>query len=133
MARSSIRFTNVADSSDLAAELEPKMGNLGRALGRRMQRLVPKRSFALNDTIDVETVRSGSRIVTTVSAGGGDVNYALFVERGTSRMAAQPFMRPSFAQTTGADLNYSGAGPTRHGVVSFSTRRTRARRRRGGA
>jgi len=133
VARSSIRVTQTADSSELAEELVPKMTNLGQAVGRRMQRLVPKRSWSLHDTIDAKTERSGSKVVTTVSAGGGKVKYALFVERGTSRMAAQPFMRPAFAQTTGKDLSYSGAGITTHGVVTFSTRRTRARRRRGGA
>ena len=127
-----IRITRVVDDDELGRQMEPKMQNLGQALGGRMQRLVPKRSWALHDTIEADTERNGARVTTTVGFGDADVDYGLAVERGTSRMRAQPFARPAFAQTTGADLNYSGKGITRHGVVSFSTRRTRVRSRARG-
>lgn len=124
-----IRITRVIDDDELGRQIEPKMANLGQAMGARMQRIVPKRTWALHDSIDASTERRGSRVTTTVGAGGGDVDYAIEVERGTSRMRAQPYMRPAFAQTTGRDLNYSGIGITQHGVVAFSTRRSRVRAR----
>jgi len=124
-----IRITRVLDPGELGRQIEPSMSKLGNAMGARMQRVVPKRSWALHDTISETTERYGDRVVTTVGFGGGEVDYGLDVERGTSRMAAQPFARPAFAQTTGKDLNYSGKGIVTHGVVSFSTRRTRTRAR----
>lgn len=125
-----IRITRIVDPDLLPAQIAPKMSNLGQAMGARMQRIVPKRTYALNDTIEESTVVEGSRIVTTVGAGSDEVSYAMDVERGTSKAAAQPYMRPAFAQTTSADLRYKGKGITRHGVVTFSSRRARARKRR---
>tara|TARA_B100000700_G_scaffold110520_4_gene124545 strand:- start:1477 stop:1872 length:396 start_codon:yes stop_codon:yes gene_type:complete len=124
-----IRITRVTDGAEIARQIEPKMANLGQAVASRMQRLVPKRSWALHDTIDTVTERSGAKITTTIGAGGGDVGYALMVERGTSKMGAQPYMRPAFAQTRAGDLNYSGTGVSRHGVIQVTTRRSRLRDR----
>ena len=128
-----IQITRVTDGAELARQIEPRMAALGEAIGARMQRLVPKRSWALHDTIGAETERSGSRVTTTVGFGSEDVDYGLHVERGTSRMRAQPFARPALLQSKAGDLNYSGKGIARHGVVSATTRRSRVRdRRRGG-
>lgn len=124
-----IRITRVVNPDELGEQIEPKMVKLGSAMGARMQRIVPKRTWALHDTIDAVTERRGATVVTTVGAGSPEVGYALDVERGTSKMSAQPYMRPAFAQTTGADLRYGGKGITRHGVVAFSTRRQRTRSR----
>lgn len=126
-----IRITRVVAPDELGEQIEPKMRRLGEAAGSRMQRLVPKRTWALHDTIATGTERRGATVTTEIGFGGGDVDYGLAVERGTSKMRAQPFARPALAQTTGRDLNYSGKGITRHGVVSFSSRRARARARRG--
>lgn len=127
-----IRITKVRDGDAIAEQMVPHMEALGQAIGTRMQRLVPKRSWALHDTIETETEREGSRVTTIVGFGGGDVDYGLHVERGTSRQAAQPFARPALLQSKAGDLNYSGAPISRHGVVtSMSTRRTRLRGRRG--
>lgn len=109
--------TRVADPDETVAQLVPKMTNLGNAIARRMQRLVPKRTFALHDTITAETEVNGATVVTRAGAGGGKVGYALHVERGTSRMAAQPYMRPALLQSRAGDFT-EGAGPTRHGVGS---------------
>lgn len=125
-----IRITRIVEPGELGGQIEPKMQSLGQAIGARMQRLVPKRTWALHDTIGAETTRTAAKVVTTVGFGGGEVDYGLDVERGTSRMQAQPFARPAFEQTTGKDLRYSGKGITRHGVVSFTSRRNRARGRR---
>lgn len=124
-----IRITRVISDDDLGRQIEPKMSALGQAMGARMQRLVPKRTWALHDTIDATTERAGARVTTTVGFGSDDVDYGLNVERGTSKMRAQPFARPAFAQTTGADLRYSGRGIVPHGVVGFTSRRQRTRGR----
>lgn len=124
-----IRITRVVGDAELGRQIEPKMEALGQAVGARMQRLVPKRTWALHDTISAGTERKGSKVTTTVGFGSDDVDYGLNVERGTSKMRAQPFARPAFAQTTGSDLRYRGKGIVTHGVVSFSTRRSRVKDR----
>ena len=118
--------TRIIDPAEVGTQLEGKMANLGNAIARRMQRLVPKRTWALHDTIDVEVERTGSTVRTRVGAGGGRVGYALHVERGTSRQAAQPYMRPALLQSRAGDLDFGGGGPARHGVTSA---RPTARRR----
>ena len=125
-----IRITRIVGDAELTRQIAPRMENLGQAIGARMQRLVPKRTWALHDTIGSDVTVAGARVTTTVGFGSPDVDYGLAVERGTSKMRAQPFARPAFQQTTGRDLNYSGKGIVSHGVVSFETRRTRARKRR---
>lgn len=125
-----IVITRILNDEELGRQIEPKMEALGQAVGARMQRIVPKRSWALHDTVEASTERAGSKVTTTVGAGSDDVTYALNVERGTSKMAAQPYMRPAFNQVTAGDLRYRGKGITRHGVVAFSSRRSRARARR---
>lgn len=128
-----IQITKIVAPPELAEQIAPRMSNLGRAMGSRMQRLVPKRTWALHDTIAAhEAEVSGGLVSVEVSFGGGDVDYGMNVERGTSKMRAQPFARPAFAQTTGADLLYGGPGPSPHGIVSVSTRRQRTRTKRGG-
>jgi len=125
MADARIRITKWTDTGDLARQLETPMRNLGQAIGSRMQRLVPKRTWALHDSISTETKVSGSKVTTEVSFGTG---YGLFVERGTSKMAAQPFARPALLQSKAGDLTFGGSGITTHGVVSASRPRRRARR-----
>lgn len=127
------RIVNVkADPAAIALLMEGPMSKLGNALGKRMQRLVPKRTFALNDSISTETNVKGSRVVTTVTVGGGDVDYWSPVEYGTSRMAAQPFMRPAFRQATNRDLVYAGAGPKANGIRPATSRSRRHDRTNGG-
>ena len=128
-----IRITRVTDGDDIARQVLPHMEALGQAVGARMQRLVPKRTWALHDTISTETERKGSRVTTTVGFGDDKVDYGLEVERGTSKMRAQPFARPALAQSRAGDLNYRGAGIRRHGVRTITSRRTRLRGRGAGA
>ena len=128
-----IRITRVTDGDEIARQVLPHMEALGQAVGARMQRLVPKRTWALHDTISTETERKGSRVTTTVGFGDDKVDYGLEVERGTSKMRAQPFARPALAQSRAADLNYRGAGIRRHGVRTITSRRTRLRARGTGA
>lgn len=126
-----IRITRVTDDAEIARQLVPHMRNLGQALGARMQRLVPKRTFALNDTIATDTEARGAKVVTEVGFGDDRVRYGLLVERGTSRMAAQPFARPALLQTKTSDLAYSGQGIRAHGIVPATSRARR--RERGGS
>lgn len=112
-----IIITKTANPAEIAAEILPKMTNLGNAIARRMQRLVPKRSWALHDTIATETTTAAGAVSTVVGFGGGEVNYGLMVERGTSKMAAQPFARPALLQSRAGDLDFSGGAPTRHGIT----------------
>ena len=62
-----------------------------------------------------------------------DVDYALHVELGTSKMSAQPYLRPAMLQVTGADFRYAGAGPETRGVRKERAATARARRREWGA
>ena len=128
-----IRITRVTDGDEIARQVLPHMEALGQAVGARMQRLVPKRTWALHDTISTETERKGSRVTTTIGFGDDKVDYGLEVERGTSKMRAQPFARPALAQSRAGDLNYRGAGIRRHGVRTITSRRTRLRARGAGA
>ncbi len=124
-----IRITRLVEPDELGRQIVPKMEALGQAMGARMQRIVPKRSWSLHDSIATATERKGATVTTEVGFGSDDVDYGMAVEKGTSKMRAQPFARPAFAQTTSADLNYKGKGITTHGVVTFSTRRQRTRAR----
>jgi HK97 gp10 family phage protein len=127
-----IRITRVTDGDEIARQMLPHMEGLGQAVGARMQRLVPKRSWALHDSIETESEVKGSRVTTTVGFGDDDeVDYGLAVERGTSKMRAQPFARPALLQSKAGDLNYRGAGIRRHGIRTITSRRTRLRARGG--
>lgn len=129
-----IQITRVTDGDELARQMVPHMEGLGQAVGARMQRLVPKRSWALHDTISTETERSGSKVTTTVGFGDDDeVDYGLEVERGTSKMRAQPFARPALLQSRAGDLNYAGRGIVRHGIITTTSRRARLRARGSGS
>lgn len=108
MASTRIRITKITGGDDIARDLEPKMRNLGNAIGRRAQRLVPKRTWQLHDTIVTGTERRGAKVVTEVGVGGPAngkrADYWNNVERGTSRMKAQPYLRPALLQSRAADL-----------------------------
>ena len=107
-----IRITKI-NINAISSQLEPPMNALGNALARRMQRLVPKRTWNLHDTIKNYGVeRSSASVMVTVGFGGiapsgVDVDYGLYVERGTSKMSAQPFARPALLQTRPSDMTSS--------------------------
>lgn len=128
-----IRITRVVNEDELGKQIEERMKKLGGAIGVRAQRIVPKKTWALHDSITTETERRGARIVTTVGAGNADVDYALHVEQGTSRAAAQPYLRPAMLQVTGSDFRYGGPGPETRGVRKERAATSRARRRERGA
>lgn len=106
-----IIITRVVAPRQLAAEIEPAMRRLTNALHRRVQRLVPKRTWNLHDTIVSDVEVDGAKVRGVVGVGGATdyapngAEYWDFVERGTSRMRAQPYLRPALLQSKSADLN----------------------------
>lgn len=53
---------------------------------------VPVRTGTLRRSINTEVREQGNRVIAQV---GPNTEYAAFIEFGTSRMAAQPYMRPA--------------------------------------
>lgn len=94
----------VASDAEVAALIEPAMRKLLAAMASRARRAVPKRTWALHDTIAHEVTREGAVVVGTLSAGSLEVDYARHVELGTSRAKAQPYLRPAVLQSKGSDL-----------------------------
>lgn len=124
-------ITRTASPSELATELLEPMRNLGQGIGKRAQRIVPKDTWALHDSINTTTEIVGDKIVTTVGAGGGDVDYAMYVEYGTSRSRAQPYLRPALLQSNAGDFGVVN-GITQHGrTASSRSRGAAARKARG--
>lgn len=105
-----IRITRVARADELAEAIAPSVDNLAGNVAKRMRRLVPKRTFRLQDTIEkMPTTHAGGVVRGGVRFGGKVVrgrlvNYHLWVENGTSRMAAQPYARPALYQSRSSDL-----------------------------
>ncbi len=125
-----LRIVRDLQPDDLGVQIEAKIANMMNAMAARSQRLVPKRTFALNDSIATETKRDGSKVTGSLSAGGDGVDYALYVERGTSRAKAQPFLLPALLQPTSTDFFFGGSGATQHGIRAVSSSRSRRRGRR---
>jgi HK97 gp10 family phage protein len=124
-----IRITRVTNPDELGRQIEPKMRNLTNAIGRRMQRIVAKKSWALHDTIVTGVERDGARVTGTIGAGSAKVDYWDMVERGTSKMKAQPYMRPALLQSKSKDLNYEGTLAQRHGTAAERRDKRNAARR----
>lgn len=119
-----LKITKITDGAELARQIAPKMTSLGNAVAVRMQRLVPKRTWALHDSIEAKPAEvAGAEVSVEVGFGTG---YGLFVERGTSRMRAQPFARPALLQSRAGDFNFGGS-PARHGIVTTARQRRRGR------
>lgn len=76
---------------------ESELSGRGRAELRRADQTL---GGALKKSIKLHTatMSRGGRIKARVSAGGGEVDYAKYVEYGTRRSRAQPFLRPALAQ-----------------------------------
>jgi HK97 gp10 family phage protein len=106
-----IIITHTIGAGELAAEIAPAMQRLVNAIHRRAQRLVPKRTWNLHDTLVNGVEVQGGRVVGAVGVGGSTgaapdgAGYWDFVEHGTSRMRAQPYLRPALLQSRSADLD----------------------------
>lgn len=79
---------NPTAESDLSARGRYE---LGRAKG-------PTLGGALKKTIHIESSARGSHIKFKVVAGSDEIDYAKYVEFGTRRSRAQPFLRPALAK-----------------------------------
>lgn len=87
-----------------AKTMEPFLDGVGRRAVTLAQRLAPKDTGSLASTIRhrVDMARLVPRVVVMAgNAQGVDhfVDYAGHVERGTSRMSPQPYLRPAVRQT----------------------------------
>lgn len=89
------------------------MDKLGAGILTRAQRLVPKDTFALHDSLVKVTKDEGLGIITTkvgvdpdfVSGlGRRPIDYWEFVEMGTSVQAPQPYLIPALVQAKGLTL-----------------------------
>ncbi len=75
----------------------PKSGrNKGQTVRFSAKVMKGRQPGTLKNTIRRVSRRSNSTI--RVIAGNSEVIYARFVEKGTSKMAARPFLRPAFNQ-----------------------------------
>ncbi|MCU1617790.1 MAG: hypothetical protein JWO98_5330 [Frankiales bacterium] len=72
---------------------------LGPRVVGNARRTVPVRTGHLEENIVDEVGRDGGVITLRV---GTDVPYGIYVELGTSRMAAQPWLRPAVLQAGGS-------------------------------
>lgn len=105
-----IIITRTVAPGELADEIVPPMRRLTNAMHRRAQRLVPKRTWRLHDTLTSDVEVDGSKVRGAVGVGGptdaapDGAPYWEHVERGTSRMRAQPYLRPALLQSKTADL-----------------------------
>jgi HK97 gp10 family phage protein len=84
---------NATGHAQLQAAADRYAGELAEDMADDMRRMVPVLSGLLRSTIRVEHGSPVTRIWVGDTAAG--VDYHLYQEFGTSRMAAQPFIRPA--------------------------------------
>jgi HK97 gp10 family phage protein len=87
-------LTKLVERLDASQKKEPQMTQhvlveSGEWIANRMRELVPVRTGRLQGSI--QAVEYTGKVV----VGPVDVPYALYVEYGTSRMRAQPYIRPA--------------------------------------
>lgn len=73
-------------------DVEKEMSDIGNQVAEDARRMAPVETGALRDSIQSEV--SGSGTETTVRVGS-NLEYAIYVEMGTSNQGAQPFLRPA--------------------------------------
>lgn len=88
-------------------ETRAALNRVGATIVRTARRLAPKDTRSLESTIRHDVRRTGFGGVELVVMAGGImgstkmVDYAAHQEQGTSRMAAQPYLRPAVDQAVG--------------------------------
>jgi HK97 gp10 family phage protein len=98
------QLTRIAIKVERRAKQLASTPGRGRVYGRRRHRASAPGDGPAVDTgrlrasIAHEVGRTGTTLVARV---GTDVEYAKFLELGTSKMAARPFLRPALTQTIG--------------------------------
>lgn len=88
-------------SNEVAAIIQGEMDEVckegAEMIAEDARSLAPKKTGKLASEIDVRTSKyeGGGYVVEAQGAGNYDKYYAAFVEVGTHKMAAQPYMRPA--------------------------------------
>ena len=85
------------ENARVGVDVAKAITKAGKATQRAAWRNAPKRTGQLAAEIDLKIHgdgRSGSMTAVVVAR----TRYALFQERGTAKMAAQPFMAPAFSE-----------------------------------
>jgi HK97 gp10 family phage protein len=99
----------IARSATLAGSQivkEAAIKNAPVLTGNLKKNIILKRNTNTNLTSEfLVTVRQGKRTKKQITQGLGDAFYAKFVEYGTVKMAAQPFIRPAFDNNKEAAAN----------------------------
>jgi len=85
----------------LVEELDGVIDSAAKLVWDTAVTLVPVRTGRLKSSIRIE--ETGRLMERVVRAGGDEAPYAGFVEHGTYKMAAQPFMRPA-AEARGPEI-----------------------------
>lgn len=86
--------------------LVPELTKIAVRVATAAKRLCPVDTGRLRSSIGFDLVYDSrglvGRVGSGIGVGGGDtVEYAAYIEYGTSRMAAQPFLRPALTSVCG--------------------------------
>lgn len=75
-----------------------KLGEMGVQMARS---LVPVRTGRLKASIHAEVLKTRVKIIADARRDADNISYAWWVETGTGRGPAQPFLRPTLQYLTG--------------------------------
>ena len=88
-------------TQDMHGGLETAVAGGATIMLSQMQSLTPKRTGAL---VASETIQFKSPLVATI---GPNIEYAPYVEFGTSKQSAQPFVRPTLKYTKNPVIRFA--------------------------
>lgn len=91
MANVNVRF-ELNDGWEDHLDLAPLMDSLGESITEDAKRYAPVDTGTLQESIRYAVQGKGEDIELRV---GSDVEYSVYVEVGTSKMSAQPYLRPA--------------------------------------
>ena len=100
-------------------DAEAEITVLADAIAENAKAIVPYLSGTLHDSIDIQNVNRNAS-GTSIDVGSAGVDYAEFVEFGTSSHDPEPFMRPAMAE---AMAQWGAFGPALAVSVSKLRRR----------
>lgn len=97
MARDEVTFQLSGDAISRLADMATLAhGNLGPRIASAAQKLAPILTGELRSSIGFTETRERGKPVLYIGSGmNGRADYAAYVELGTSRMRAQPYLRPA--------------------------------------
>ena len=87
--------------AQISGQVLTGMDNACRFVAEQAEANAPRRTGRLSRDIAYEVKGEGKDIVGYVGVKKGGAFYGLFVERGTRRMRAQPFLRPALFNNLG--------------------------------